>query len=52
MKFLLERRGWYRCEGPGGKPLWLLVRDGTLVDETGAPLEKTDALSGLWKKEP
>ena len=52
MKFRLERRGWYRCEGPGGKPLWLLVRDGTLVDETGAPLEKTDALSGLWKKEP
>ncbi len=50
MAFLLERRGWYQCEDPGGKPVWILRRDGTLVDEEGAPLERTDPWSTLWKK--
>jgi hypothetical protein len=52
MKFLLERRGWYQCEGPDGKPIWMLCRDGTLVDEAGAPLERTDPMSSLWKQPP
>ncbi len=49
MKFLLEKRGWYQCEDPDGKAVWLLRRDGTLVDEKGKLLEKTDPLNVLWK---
>ena len=49
LKFLQERRGWYQCAGPDGREVWLLVRDGTLVDEAGSPLPKNDPLGGLWK---
>ncbi|NLG34155.1 MAG: hypothetical protein GX548_02245 [Lentisphaerae bacterium] len=51
LRFLLEDSGWYRCEGPDGDPVWLLRRDGTLVDEAGNPWPQTDLLGGLWKKE-
>lgn len=50
LKFLLERRGWYQCERPDGESVWILRRDGTLVDETGHALEKTDPFSCLWKQ--
>ena len=49
LKFLQERRGWYQCAAPDGREVWLLVRDGTLVDEAGCPLPKNDPLGGLWK---
>lgn len=52
LRFLLERRGWVQCEGIDGVPVWMLCRDATLVDADGAPLEKTDPLGGLWKKNP
>lgn len=52
LKFLQEKRGWYQCEGPDGKPLWMLCRDGTLVDETGVPLQRTDPMSSLWLQPP
>ena len=52
MKFLLEKRGWYQCAGPDGNPRWMLCRDGTLVDETGIPVERTDPMSSLWLKTP
>ena len=52
MEFLLERRGWYQCAGPDGAPVWILRRDGSLVDEAGTPLENTDPLGFLWKKRP
>ncbi|HAL92166.1 MAG TPA: hypothetical protein DCM68_03980 [Verrucomicrobia bacterium] len=49
LKFLLERRGWYQCEGKDGQPVWILCRDGALVDENGKLLEKTDPMSYLWE---
>lgn len=52
MKFLLERRGWYQCEGPDGAPRWILRNHGTLVDGEGQPLEATDPLRSLWRQEP
>ena len=52
MDFLQERRGWYQCAGPDGAPVWILRRDGSLVDENGSPLEKTDPLGFPWKKIP
>lgn len=50
MRFQLERRGWYLCERSGGETVWILRRDGTLVDSAGRPLEKTDPYSCLWKQ--
>ena len=52
MKFQLERRGWYRCEKPGGDSAWILARHGTLVDEKGRPLDAVDPLRSLWRPEP
>ena len=52
MEFLLERRGWYQCAGPDGDPVWILRRDGSLVDEEGTLLEKTDPMGFLWKNNP
>ena len=52
MEFLLERRGWYQCRGPDGQPVWMLCRDGSLVDEEGLPLEQTDPMGFLWKNAP
>lgn len=52
MEFLLERRGWYQCVGPDGDPVWILRRDGSLVDEKGSLLEKTDPMGFLWKMTP
>ena len=52
MKFLLERRGWYQCEGPDGAPRWILRAHATLVDGEGNPLTATDPLHSLWRQEP
>ena len=52
MEFLLERRGWYQCAGPDGAPVWILRRDGSLVDEAGTLLENTDPMGFPWKKSP
>ena len=48
LKFRLERSGWYECEGPEGDSVWVLRRDGTLVDSAGRPWPQTDRLGGLW----
>ena len=50
-KFLLEQRGWYQCEEKGGGTVWIMVRDGRLVDEQGVPLEGGDPLGALWKED-
>ncbi len=51
LRLLQEKRGWYQCERPDGKVRWMLRRDGTLVDESGNPLKKSDPLGDLWKPE-
>lgn len=52
LEFRLERRGWYQCVGPAGDLVWILRRDGTLVDEAGTLLENTDPMGFLRKMAP
>ncbi|MBU1908504.1 MAG: hypothetical protein KJ726_00475 [Verrucomicrobia bacterium] len=38
LPMVLEKRGWFQCEGPCGKPVWLFSADVQLVDQEGKPL--------------
>ncbi len=38
LPFIMEKRGWYQCEGPDGKPVWIFRSDARLTDADGRPL--------------
>jgi hypothetical protein len=52
MAFLGEKNGWVHCKGPYGRKVWILCRDGTLVDDEGEPLPAAGAFGSLWAPEP
>jgi hypothetical protein len=50
LRFRLEKNGWYQCEGPDGQLVWLLCRDGTLVNARGTPLPRINLFGELWNQ--
>ncbi len=35
LPLILEKRGWFQCEGPEGKPVWIFRADARLTDAGG-----------------
>lgn len=42
--FQLEQNGWYRCDGPDGKPIWIFRGHARLVDQDGVLVDPHEDL--------